>query len=142
MKKLLLIFQLTVLSCTTYAQAEWTKFGELPNLFNQHKKAILLFIHTDWCKVCKMQESTVFNDDSLSKALNENFYLLKLNAEEKKDIEFFGRKYKGATANHFHELAEYLGKKDGQLIFPTTIILNEKFQLIYHNSAFVSKEVF
>lgn len=139
MRKVLLIL-LTMFSCTIYAQAEWTKFEELTNSFKQDKKAILIFVYTDWCKICKMQENIVFNDTTLSKLLKDKVYLLKLNAEEKNDILFFNRKYKGATTKQYHELAEYLAQENNTLNFPSIIILNRKLLPIYKSYSFINKE--
>jgi thioredoxin-related protein len=131
---------LTLLSCTAFGQVEWIEFGKLPALFNSKKKPILIFVHTNWCKICKMQEGTVFSDDSIAMVVNTQFYALKLDAESTDSISFFGRNYKGGSVNKYHELAEYLAKADYTLSFPTLIVLNERLQIIYKKAGFVSKE--
>ncbi|MDB9776055.1 thioredoxin family protein [Vicingaceae bacterium] len=130
-----LLFSLCAMS-----QVKWMDFNNLPIEFKASKKPLLLFIHTDWCKICKMQEGTVFADDSISKQLNEQFNTLKLNAEDVNDISFFGRTYQGATSNSYHEFAEYIGKEGNVLNFPTLLILNERLEIVYKKAGFVSKE--
>jgi thioredoxin-related protein len=140
MKRFILLFQLLILSLAASAQVNWISFEELAVEFSNEKKPILLFIHTDWCKICKMQEGTVFSNDEISILINEHFYALKLNAEESKAVEFFSRRYEGATSNHYHELAEFIGKSIYELNFPTLVILNEQLEVIYKIAGFVSKE--
>tara|TARA_R110002049_G_scaffold258433_5_gene434186 strand:- start:1544 stop:1945 length:402 start_codon:yes stop_codon:yes gene_type:complete len=122
------------------SQVRWMDFNNLPIEFKASKKPLLVFIHTDWCKICKMQEGTVFADDSISKQLNNQFYLLKLNAEDENDISFFGRTYQGATSRSHHQLAEYIGKEGKAINFPTIVILNERLEIVYKKAGFVSKE--
>lgn len=138
--KLVLFVFLTLFSFYSMSQVKWIEFADLPTEFGNSKKPVLIFIHTNWCKICKMQEGTVFADDSIAKQLTEKFYLLKLNAEDENDISFFGRVYKGATFRNQHELAEYIGKGEKGLNFPTIVILNEKLELVYKNTGFVSKD--
>jgi len=140
MKHFILLFQLLILSLIASAQVNWISFEELTTKLAEEKKPILLFIHTDWCKICKMQEGSVFSNDEISTLINTHFYALKLNAEESKEIEFFGRIYEGATANHYHALAEYIGKSNNALNFPTLIILNDQLELVHKTKGFVSKE--
>jgi hypothetical protein len=55
-----------------------------------------------------------------------------LNGEEKKDITFFGKtfKYKPTGTNTGrHELANKLATKEKKIAYPTSIILNTKFEI-------------
>ena len=90
-----------------------------------------------------MQEAGLFSDDKLSTIINQEFYALKVDAEDKTDFFFFGRIYKGATSSQYHELATYIGSSNEEnLNFPTTIILSKEFELIYKKAALVNKEDF
>ncbi|MBR9831588.1 thioredoxin family protein [bacterium] len=140
MKQLLLIFQFFLLSLAAFAQVDWINIKEVTTQLVMEKKPIVLFIHTDWCKICKMQEETVFSDEIVAKHINTQFYALNLNAEEKQSLTFLGRTYAGATANRYHELAEYLGKSNKEFYFPTLIILNEQLEVVYKKAGLVSKE--
>ena len=52
----------------------WVTFEELPKLTYKEAKPILIFIHTDWCKFCLMQEENTFSDSVVVKELNEHYY--------------------------------------------------------------------
>lgn len=147
MKKtyLLLIFKLIFHLGLQSQTLQWTEFANLSDSLRTQKKPLLIFIHTDWCKYCKMQENTTFKDQQLSQKLNDQFYCLRLNAETQEEIRFMGRNYQfqasGAGTGH-HQLAELLGKENGALTFPTTVILNSNVQIIARLRGFVDSETF
>lgn len=132
MRKLVFFFLLT-LSLSTLGKAQslnWTSFENLSDSLRAEKRPLLIFIHTSWCKYCQLQENTTFSNSGLVADLNQNFYSLKLNTEDKEDIEFLNRNYRYQTAKGNHKLAEWLGMQNNELIFPTTVIIHENFQTI------------
>lgn len=120
----------------------WTPFTELNEKLRENPKPILVFIHTDWCKYCLMQEKNTFTDPEIVDYLNEQYYCLKLNGETKESLRFLNRNYSyistGAGTGQ-HQLAELLGKKEGVLTYPTTVILSNSFQLQARESGFLDK---
>jgi thioredoxin-related protein len=137
-KKLLFLF--IFFGCfTIYAQERKGKevlniftFEEVEELHQQTPKPILIFLYTDWCKICFGMKKTTFRNTEVIKLLNDNFYFVKLNAEEKKDITFLGKMftYKPTGTNTgMHELAAELGTIKKTIIYPTTIILNTVFEI-------------
>ena len=107
-------------------------FEEVEELQQQTPKPILIFLYTDWCKICFGMKKTTFKDQEVIKLLNDNFYFVKLNAEEKKEITFLGKMftYKPTGINTgMHELAAELGTIKKTIIYPTTIILNTVFEI-------------
>ena len=137
-KKLLFLF--IFFGCfTIYAQERKGKevlniftFEEVEELHQQIPKPILVFLYTDWCKICFGMKKTTFKNQEVIKLLNNNFYFVKLNAEEKQDITFLGKifTYKPTGINTgMHELAVELGTIKKTIIYPTTIILNTVFEI-------------
>ncbi|MDA9087337.1 thioredoxin family protein [Polaribacter sp.] len=137
-KKLLFLF--IFYGCfTIYAQERKGKevlniftFEEVEELHQQIPKPILVFLYTDWCKICFGMKKTTFKDQEVIKLLNDNFYFVKLNAEEKKEITFLGKMftYKPTGINTgMHELAAELGTIKKRIRYPTTIILNTVFEI-------------
>jgi thioredoxin-related protein len=137
-KKLLFLF--IFFGCfTIYAQELKGKevlniftFEEVEELQQQTPKPILIFLYTDWFKICFVMKKTTFRNTEVIKLLNDNFYFVKLNAEEKKDITFLGKMftYKPTGTNTgMHELAAELGTIKKTIIYPTTIILNTVFEI-------------
>ena len=95
----------------------------------QHKK-VFIDVYTDWCGWCKRMDDSTFSDPAVAKYLNDNFYAVKLNAEQQQDITYKGKVYhfKKNGARGYHELASTL--LNNRLIFPTTVFLDENQDLI------------
>ena len=135
-----LLFLFIFFGCfTNYAQENKGKedlniftFEEVEKLQQQKPKPILIFLYTDWCKICFGMKKTTFKNREVIQLLNEKFYFIKLNAEEKQDITFLGKifTYKPTGINTgMHELAVELGTIKKTIIYPTTIILNTVFEI-------------
>lgn len=62
--------------------------------------------------------------------MKENYYLVKLDAEQKEEIEFKGNTFKFIARGRrgYHELAAAL--LQGRLSYPTTVFLDEEFRVI------------
>lgn len=78
MKSLLFIF--TLLPLLSLAQLNNYSANELDSLQYIENRPVLFFINTDWCSICLAMESKVLNSEAISKELNENYYLVILNA--------------------------------------------------------------
>jgi len=137
-KKVLFLF--IFFGCfTIYAQESKGKevlniftFEEVEEIHQQIPKPILVFLYTDWCKICFGMKKTTFKNRKVIQLLNEKFYFIKLNAEEKQDITFLGKifTYKPTGINTgMHELAVELGTIKKTIIYPTIIILNTVFEI-------------
>tara|TARA_B110000259_G_scaffold130162_1_gene146861 strand:+ start:7691 stop:8182 length:492 start_codon:yes stop_codon:yes gene_type:complete len=135
-----LLFLFIFFGCfTNYAQENKGKedlniftFEEVEKLQQQKPKPILIFLYTDWCKICFGMKKTTFKNREVIQLLNEKFYFIKLNAEEKKAITFLGKifTYKPTgTTSGMHELATELGTIKKTIIYPTTILLNTIFEI-------------
>ena len=140
----LLCFLLLGLAQTGLAQnLTWRTWEELPDLQRVEAKSILIYVYADWCKYCVMQEQLVFQDSLIAANLNQDFYCLKLNAEERESLSFLGRTYhfrSNGPGSGQHELATLLGKKEGNVSFPTLLFLSKEFQPLGRKQGFVSKE--
>lgn len=96
-------------------------------------KPVMVFIHADWCKYCKMQKEETFKDEAICNSLNNEYYCIQLNSELEENIDFLNRTYHfipSGNGTGTHELAQFLGSNSGELVLPTTVFLNEKFELI------------
>lgn len=130
MKQLRYIALLCCFSLQTKAQElQWNSFNELSELQIQQERPMLVFIHTQWCLYCKMQEEIGFKDPKLQSLINTHFYALPLDAEDKKSIEFLGRTYEFNTSLKHHQLALTLTKGSAGLLFPTLVIMDEHFNI-------------
>lgn len=93
-------------------------------------KKIFIDIYTDWCGWCKRMDKETFQKPKISEYLIQNFYPVKLNAEQRANIEFANRSFKFVPNGRrgYHELAAAL--LDGKMQYPTVVFLNEEMQLM------------
>lgn len=111
---------------------QWTSFEHLTDSLRKERRPLLVFIHTDWCKYCKMMEVKTFTDPIVISTLNRNFYCLDLNAEEARTLTFLNKKYKfkpSGVNTGIQELAEILGTENGKLSYPTTVFFDQNLQV-------------
>lgn len=140
MKKWFLILAL-VTAVSTFAQLKTHTFEEAEKLAVETPKPYVVFIHTVWCKFCKMMENTTFKNKEIITALNRNFYFISFNAEEKKDIFFnktvFKFKPKGNNSG-VHELATALAEKNGNTTYPAIAILNSDYSIAVQLQSYIN----
>ena len=131
MKKLLLIV-LVLMANESFAQLKTHTFEQAEEMSKANPKPFIIFIYTDWCKFCKTMEHATFKNKAIINKLNQDFYFISFNAEEKRDIIFkkntFKFKPKGNNSG-IHELAAILGDKNGNVVYPTVTILNPDYSI-------------
>lgn len=112
-----------------FAQLKTHTFEEAEKISIENPKPYVLFIHTSWCKYCKMMENITFKNAEVIQKLNENFYFISFEAEAKNNITFnnhiFKFKPKGNNSG-IHELAESLSNQ----IYPTITILSSDYTIL------------
>ena len=145
MKKALLLIVASIYfllqAQTVYAQIKTYQFEQIDSLQKIEKRNILIFIHTDWCKYCKMMQNTTFKNDHIIKMLNEKYYFITLNAEEKRTIFFnnhtFNYKPTGTNTGS-NELTVQLGTIENKLSFPTLCVLNANNEIIFQYPQYIT----
>jgi len=117
-------------TCVIEGKIKWYSWQEAMKANKKAPKKLMVDIYTDWCHWCKVMEKNTFNADQVASYINENFYPIKLNAEEKETIKWQGRKFKYVEAGKkgVHSLAYSL--LDGNLSYPSTVLLTENFERI------------
>lgn len=142
MKKLILLI-LLVIANSSFAQLKTHTFEEAEKLSVKNPKPFVVFIHTSWCKYCKMMQNSTFKNEKVIKQLNEKFYFIPFDAEDKNDITFnnhiFKFKSKGNDSG-IHELAEALAEKQGTIAYPTITILNPNHSIELQLQSFLNAE--
>jgi thioredoxin-related protein len=142
MKKIIAVFTLTSAICCLFAFSrslapaprkealKWYTWEEAYELNKTKPKKIIVDVFTDWCGWCKRMDKSTFSDSTVMAYLQENFYPVKLNAEQKADIQFNGTTFKfmDSGGRGVHELAYSL--LEGKMGYPTVVYLNEKYERI------------
>jgi thioredoxin-related protein len=109
---------------------KWITFEEAVKKSKTEKRPVFIDVYTDWCGWCKVMDKNTFNDPQVAKVLNEKFYAVKFDAEQKEDVVFNGNTFKfvASGSKGYHELAAAL--LNNQLSYPTVVFLNENFEMI------------
>ena len=108
----------------------WLTFEEAVEKSQVEKRKIFIDVYTDWCGWCKKMDANTFNEANVANYLNEYFYAVKFNAEQREDITFKDHTFKFVEQGRrgYHELAASL--LQGKLSYPTVVFLDEDFNMI------------
>jgi thioredoxin-related protein len=117
--------------------SKWYTWEEAVELNKTKPKKILVDVYTDWCGWCKRMDKGAFVDKDVTKYLNDNFYPVKLNAEQRDRI-VFGRDtfnyVDTGNGKGIHTLAYAL--LDGKMSYPTIVYLDEQYRRIMISPGF------
>ena len=137
MRRILIVsIVILIMVADLQAQNRIVKFEEINVLQQNDPKPIVVLIMTSWCKYCHAMKNTMTKDRSVAALLNEKFYTVFLDAEDKSEITFAGRKFKHRAG--LHDLARELATIKGQVSYPTIAVLNLKNEIIYQHDGFLS----
>jgi thiol:disulfide interchange protein len=64
-KLIFILFFLIVVVPSGFAQLKTYSFQEAEKLSAENPKPIVVFVHTSWCKYCKMMENITFKTQKL-----------------------------------------------------------------------------
>ncbi len=144
MKKIILLCCLWMIPMfCSYAQLKVYSFEEVVSLSKENPKPIMVFVHTSWCKYCKMMEQTTFKNMEVIQELNANYYFVSLDAESKKEIWFNQHLFRfkpTGTNTGIHELATALGSIDGIVSYPTLSILDTELTIVFQKSSYMNSK--
>jgi len=127
---------------SSLGQVNWMTFEEVEAKYQDEKRKIFIDVYTDWCGWCKKMDANTFNQEDISKYLNDNFYPIKFDAENKEDITFNGKVYKYIKMGRrgYNELALEILK--GKLSYPSIVFMDENIEVIQPIEGYKGPAVF
>ena len=136
--KILLLNLLLFVNILAFAQNDLkvTEINDLDQFQSVDSRNMIFFIHTNWCGFCKQMQAKTWTNQELISLLNEEYYFLSLDAESKETFELAGKTF--SHNKGLNELALALAEDNGRIAYPSLVILNENYELIYRQSGFHS----
>ena len=129
------ILYLTLLFLVTFTfsnaqEINWLTIEEAEIANKKEPRKILIDVYTDWCGWCKKMDATTFKDKETVEYLNQKFYCVKLDGEEKDTLTFKGVEFNFIKQGRrgYNELAA--GFLQGKMSYPSLVFLNEDFVVL------------
>jgi thioredoxin-related protein len=135
------VILLFLFACTAFGQIKTHTFQEVETLNKTTPKPTLVFVHTSWCKYCKMIENSTFKNQEVMQLLNDSFYFVSLDAEEQSDITFLNHtfQFKPSGKNTgVHELATELATINNKITYPTIVVLASDYSILFQKHSFTN----
>lgn len=107
-------------------EIRWLTMDEVQTAMKKEPRKVFVDVYTDWCGWCKVMDKKTFSNKNVARYINEKFYAVKFNAEQKDSVRFMGKMYGFVSDYRANQLAVELLR--GQLSYPTSVILEENFQ--------------
>lgn len=104
----------------------WLTFQQAEQKMKEQPRKVLIDVYTGWCGWCKVMDKKTYTNPDLIKYVNDNFYAIKFDAEQKSSIEFMGKTWNYDAAHKVNALA--IDLLHGRLSYPTTVIMEENFK--------------
>jgi len=120
----------------------WMTIEEAEAAVEKEPRKVIIDVYTDWCGWCKRMDKSTFQNAGLAQYVNEHFYAVKLDGEEKDSITFRGKKYGFVSQGRrgYHMLPATL--MNGRMSYPTIVYLDEELNLIQPVPGYQGPEAF
>ena len=106
----------------------WMSIDDVQVAMKKQPRKVWIDVYTDWCGWCKKMDKTTFSNPNVIKYMNEHFYAVKLDAEQKADIRFMGKMFPAPNPpadRTAHPFANWL--LGGSMSYPTSVVMDENF---------------
>lgn len=126
-----ILFAFSQVACATDNKKEaneihWMSFEEVEAKMKEKPKKVLIDVYTGWCGWCKVMDKKTYSNDSLIRYVNEHYYAVKFDAEQRNPVAFQGKKWQYSSQGRVNELAAQL--LQGRMSYPTTVFMDENFE--------------
>ncbi|MCB0621206.1 MAG: DUF255 domain-containing protein [Saprospiraceae bacterium] len=108
----------------------WLTWEQATEKMKTEKRKFIVDIYTDWCGWCKRMDAATFQQPYIAKYVNEHYYAIKFNAEQKQEIQYKGKNFKFVNNGQrgYHELVAEI--TNGRFGYPTVVFLDENMNVI------------
>ncbi len=112
------------------SKVNWITFEEAIKLHENKPKKLLIDLYTDWCGWCKVMDRETYSNQIIADYINQNFYAVKFDGEQKEPVEFKGTTFNFVPSGRrgYHELAAALTRN--KLSYPTTVFMDEELRIL------------
>jgi thioredoxin-related protein len=112
-------------------QITWHSWEEVQELNKKKPKKVFVDVYTDWCGWCKKMDQSTFTDPKVIEVMNEHFYAVKFNAEQKEPATYQGQSlnFRPGGKRGVHELAVVL--LNGRLGYPSFAYLDTEMKPLH-----------
>lgn len=108
------------------SEIQWLSLDDVQVAMKKKPKKVWVDVYTGWCGWCKVMDQKTFSNPEVIKYVNEHFYMVKVDAEQKEDIRFMGKMYSYLPERRVNAFAMEL--LQGQLSYPSGVFMEENFQ--------------
>lgn len=95
-------------------------------------KKVLIDVYAEWCPYCEKMHTEVYTETDVIEAVNEYFYLVKINIESENEVNFLGNRMTEI------EFAKMLNSSS----LPTTYFMNSDGELLGMQPGLLPADVF
>lgn len=122
-------------------EIKWVSFEKAIALNKETPKKILIDVYTDWCGYCKKMDKTTYENQIIVSLINEKFYPVKLDAEQKETILYNEKEYKFIKNGRrgYNEFAANI--LHGEMSYPSTVFMDNDESLIDKIPGYLSPEI-
>ncbi|MEP0987868.1 DUF255 domain-containing protein [Ekhidna sp.] len=120
-------------------EVKWLTFEEAMVLHEKEPRKLIIDLYTDWCGWCKVMDKNTYTNPVIATYINENFYPIKFNAEQKEPVEFNGHTFEflpDAGRKGTHSIA-YAVTGNNLSGYPMTVFMDEELRIIQPISGYL-----
>lgn len=107
---------------------QWLSIEEAEEKCKKKPRKIFVDVYTSWCGWCKHMDATVFTNPAIIEYLNDKYYAVKLNAEDKNNIIFKESLFKYNERYKSNDLA--VNFLNGNMSYPSFVFLDEDLTIL------------
>lgn len=113
-------------------KVKWYSMNQYDSLVKTGDRKIIIDVHTDWCAPCLKMDNYTFSDKRIAQYINENYFPIKFNGEDKDSIIYQNETFYATSKTH------QLTHKLNISAYPTLLFIDENGTLITKEAKFFS----